>query len=79
MEKIEDTKATDVEDARVIKKKPHTSNEVIKRYKDKTYKTYTANLRKVDDYDIIKFLEAEKKIGINPTDVIRKFVRGEYV
>ena len=79
MEKIEDTKMIDVEEAHVIKKKPHTSNEVIKRYKDKTYNIIGIKLRKVDDYDVIKFLDAEIQRGVSATDVIRKFVRGEYV
>lgn len=79
MEKISDIKVTDTESTLVSKQKPHTSNEVKKRYMDKTYKRYTANLRKIEDYDVIKFLNAEKQRGINPTDVLRKFIRGEYM
>ena len=54
------------------------NNEAQSRYDKKTYKHYKFNLRKVEDADVLEFFEQEKQKGISATDVIRKFVRGEY-
>ena len=59
-------------------KKQRTSKEVLDRYRNKTYKVVTLNLRKVDDKDCLEFLEREKSLGLSPTEVFRKLVRGEY-
>ena len=58
--------------------KVNRTRQVLRRYKTKTYKPYTVNLRKVDDADCINFLEEQKKLGLSPTEVFRKLVRGEY-
>ena len=48
------------------------------KYNKKTYKNYNFNLRKIEDADVIEFIESEKSKGLSFTDVLRKFIRGEY-
>lgn len=49
----------------MAKRKTHTSSEVKERWKAKTYKRYTVNLRKDEDLELIDFVEAHKeKIGV---------------
>ena len=53
-------------------------NEAQLKYIKKTYEVYRFNFRKVEDADVIEFVEKEKSKGLSVTDIIRKFVRGEY-
>ena len=56
------------------KRKTYTSSEVKKRYNDKTYKKYSINLRKVEDSDIIRLIEAEKEKGFGTTEAIKNLI-----
>ena len=57
------------------KRKTHTSNEVKKRYNDKTYTQYAIKLRKVEDADIIALIEAEKAKGFTTSGAIKNLIR----
>ena len=57
------------------KRKTHTSNEVKKRYNDKTYQYYKINLRKDDDAELIRFIEEQKKNGISPSETLRQLFK----
>ena len=46
------------------KRKTTTSNEVKKRYNDKTYTQYSIKLRNVEDADIISLIESRENKGI---------------
>lgn len=59
------------------KRKTHTSNEVKKRYSDKTYNRYLLSFRKNEDADIIALIEAEKAKGLSTTEVFRKLIKGD--
>lgn len=56
------------------KRKTHTSSEVKKRYNDKTYKAYTLTLRKVEDAELIKKIEAEKAKGYQTSQAIKNLI-----
>lgn len=57
------------------KRKTTTSNEVKKRYNDKTYTQYSIKLRNVEDADIISLIEAEKTKGFQTTEAIKNLIR----
>lgn len=59
----------------VTKRKTHTSNEVKKRYNQKTYIQYAIKLRKVEDAEIIDLIENEKKKGFGTTDAIKNLIK----
>ena len=58
-----------------LKRKTHTSNEVKKRYNDKTYAQYAIKLRKVEDADVINLIENEKQKGYGTTEAIKRLIR----
>lgn len=45
----------------MTKRKTHTSTEVKERWKKKTYKRYSVNLRKVEDKELIDYVEEHKE------------------
>lgn len=45
----------------MVTRKTTTSTEVKERWKAKTYKRYTVNLRLVEDKDLINFVEKNKE------------------
>ena len=53
------------------KRKTRTSNEVKKRYNDKTYKQYAIKLRYDTDGPLIQAIEQLKEQGINTTEAIK--------
>ena len=53
------------------KRKTRTSNEVKKRYNDKTYKQYAMKLRYDTDDPLIQAIEQLKEQGINTTEAIK--------
>lgn len=57
------------------KRKTHTSNEVKKRYNDKTYQYYKINLRKDDDAELIQYIEEQKKNGVSPSETLRQLFK----
>ena len=57
------------------KRKTYTSNEVKKRYNDKTYQRYQLNLRKVEDADLINRIEKEKASGLSTSEAIKKLIK----
>ena len=57
------------------KRKTHTSNEVKKRYNDKTYQYYKINLRKNDDAELIQYIEEQKKNGVSPSETLRQLFK----
>ena len=57
------------------KRKTHTSNEVKKRYNDKTYQQYALKLRKLEDADLIARIEAEKAKGFGTTEAIKRLLK----
>ena len=57
------------------KRKTHTSNEVKKRYNDKTYQSYKINLRKDDDAELIQYIEEQKKNGVSPSETLRQLFK----
>lgn len=57
------------------KRKNHTSTEVTQRYQKKTYNQYIARFRKIEDFDIIEFIEREKDNGKTPSEIFRKLIR----
>ena len=57
------------------KRKTFTSNEVKKRYNDKTYASYTLRFRKKEDADIIDLIESGKEHNIAPSETIRRLIR----
>ena len=57
------------------KRKTYTSNEVKKRYNDKTYQRYQLNLRKIEDADLIERIEKEKASGLSTTEAIKKLIK----
>lgn len=54
------------------KYKTHTSNEVKKRYNDKTYTRLTVNFRNDEDAELIDYLERKKAEGILPSAAVRE-------
>lgn len=52
------------------------SNEVYKRYADKTYNQYMLKLRKVEDAELIAKIEALKASGLSATGAIKKLIQG---
>lgn len=50
------------------------SNEVYKRYIDKTYNVYTVKLRKVEDAELIARVEALRASGLSATAAFKKLV-----
>lgn len=58
-----------------VKRKTTTSNEVKKRYNDKTYQQYAVKLRKDTDMDIIEAIEAEKCNGYTTSEAIKNLIR----
>lgn len=52
------------------------SNEVYKRYTDKTYNQYMLKLRKVEDAELIAKIEALKASGLSATGAIKKLIQG---
>lgn len=57
------------------KRKTVTSNEVKKRYNDKTYIPYSVKFRKIEDADIIKLIEDEKAKGFTTTEAFRNLLK----
>lgn len=57
------------------KRKTHTSNEVKKRYNDKTYTRFQVSLRKDEDADLIAYIEEQKASGASVTEAIRKLYK----
>ena len=57
------------------KRKTTTSNEVKRRYKQKTYAQYVANCRREEDADLIDMIESEKAKGLGTTDAFRVLLR----
>ena len=57
------------------KRKTYTSNEVKKRYNDKTYQRYQLNLRKIEDADLIERIEKEKASGLSTTEAIKNLIK----
>lgn len=53
------------------KRKTRTSNEVKKRYNDKTYKQYAIKLRYDTDGPLIQAIERLKEQGISTTEAIK--------
>ena len=51
------------------------SNEVYKRYADKTYNQYMLKLRKVEDAELIAKIEALKASGLSATGAIKKLIQ----
>jgi len=51
-------------------RKTTTSSAVKQRWKEKTYKRYTVNLRKEEDADLIQFIE-QNKDNYGPTEIFR--------
>ena len=64
-----------IENQEKPKRKTHTSTEVKKRYNDKTYKSYSLNLRKLEDADLIARIEAEKAKGFGTTEAIKRLLK----
>lgn len=58
------------------KRKTKTSNEVKKRYDDKTFCNYKVMLRKVEDADLIAKIENLKQHGTKTSDAFKKIMRG---
>lgn len=58
-----------------VKRKTTTSNEVKKRYNNKTYQQYAVKLRKDRDMDIIEAIEAEKSNGYTTSEAIKNLIR----
>ena len=54
------------------KRKTHTSNEVKKRYNDKTYRQYGLKFRNDEDAELIAYLERRKSEGVLPSEVVRE-------
>lgn len=59
------------------KRKTHTSNEVIMKYRQKTYTQYIVNFRKEGDEDLIEMVESEKSKGIGTTEAFRNLLRNK--
>lgn len=60
------------------KRKTHTSQEVIKRYQDKTYRRYNLMLRYDTDSDLIDLIDKYMVNGYDsPTKAIKAIMRGE--
>lgn len=60
------------------KRKTHTSQEVIKRYQDKTYRRYNLMLRYDTDADLIDLIDKYMVNGYDsPTKAIKAIMRGE--
>lgn len=59
------------------KRKTRTSNEVKKRYNDKTYKQYTIKLRYDTDGPLIQAIEQLKEQGIGTTKAIKIALKTE--
>lgn len=59
------------------KRKTHTSNEVIRRYQQKTYQQYALKLRKVEDADIIAMIDAERAKGYQTSEAIKNLIRNK--
>ena len=57
------------------KRKTHTSNEVKKRYNDKTYTRFQLSLRKDEDTELIAYIEQAKQNGESVTEAIRKLYK----
>lgn len=51
------------------------SNEVYKRYTDKTYNQYMLKLRKVEDAELIAKIEALKASGLSATGAIKRLIQ----
>lgn len=51
------------------------SNEVYKRYADKTYNQYMLKLRKVEDAELIAKIEALKASGLSATGAIKRLIQ----
>ena len=64
-----------IENPEKPKRKTHTSNEVKKRYNDKTYQQYALKLRKVEDADIIAMIDAERAKGYQTSESIKNLIR----
>lgn len=64
-----------IENQEKPKRKTHTSNEVKKRYNDKTYQQYALKLRKLEDADLIARIEAEKAKGFGTTEAIKRLLK----
>jgi len=47
-------------------------NATFKRYHEKTYERYAVTLRKIEDAELIQFIESEKASGGSPTTAVRK-------
>lgn len=60
------------------KRKTHTSNEVIRRYQQKTYQQYALKLRKVEDADIIAMIDAERAKGYQTSEAIKNLIRNKW-
>lgn len=59
------------------KRKTHTSQEVIKRYQDKTYRRYNLMLRYDTDSDLIDLIDKYMVNGYDsPTKAIKAIMRG---
>lgn len=56
-------------------RKTHTSTKVKSRYNKKTYKNYNINFRVIEDVDIIKLIEDEKKKGVSTTEAFRNLLK----
>ena len=56
------------------KRKTFTSSAVKKRYNNKTYKSYTLTLRKIEDAQIIEKIEAEKAKGFQTSEAIKNLI-----
>lgn len=57
------------------KRKTHTSNEVKKKYNDKTYALYSVKFRKIEDADIIKLIGDEKAKGFSTSQAFKNLIR----
>ena len=57
------------------KRKSYTSNEVKKRYNDKTYQRFQLNLRKVEDAELIERIEEEKAKGFSTSEAIKNLIK----
>lgn len=66
-----------IENQEKPKRKTHTSNEVKKRYNDKTYQQYALKLRKVEDADIIAMVDAERAKGYQTSEAIKNLIRSK--
>ena len=52
--------------------KPRTSAKARMEWENKTYKKHVIRLRLKEDKDLIDYIEEEKEIGVNPTELVRR-------